>query len=112
MMVFNGIFSNYLYVLTPYEIYLLFIHDRFVMASTEQHVSLLQVKVLTYFPAPQIMTTFFLLCPINSTPSHPQFISFFFSSLHLQVQQTMKENLVAVEENFAALDQRMKKLSK
>ncbi|KAM6976582.1 dynactin subunit 2 [Aplochiton taeniatus] len=29
-----------------------------------------------------------------------------------QVQQTMKENLVSVEENFAALDQRMKKLSK
>lgn len=28
-----------------------------------------------------------------------------------QVQQTMKENLAAVEENFAALDQRIKKLS-
>uniref|UniRef100_A0A4W4F2T4 Dynactin subunit 2 n=1 Tax=Electrophorus electricus TaxID=8005 RepID=A0A4W4F2T4_ELEEL len=28
------------------------------------------------------------------------------------VQQTMKENLVSVEDNFAALDQRMKKLSK
>ncbi|XP_034022028.1 dynactin subunit 2 isoform X2 [Thalassophryne amazonica] len=34
------------------------------------------------------------------------------STLLTQVQQTMKENLVAVEENFAALDQRMKKLSK
>ncbi|MEQ2272519.1 Dynactin subunit 2 [Xenotaenia resolanae] len=34
------------------------------------------------------------------------------SSLLTQVQQTMKENLVAIEENFAALDQRMKKLSK
>uniref|UniRef100_A0A672L3W2 Dynactin subunit 2 n=1 Tax=Sinocyclocheilus grahami TaxID=75366 RepID=A0A672L3W2_SINGR len=32
--------------------------------------------------------------------------------LHSQVQQTMKENLLAVEENFSALDQRMKKLSK
>ncbi|KAJ8259369.1 hypothetical protein COCON_G00183810 [Conger conger] len=29
-----------------------------------------------------------------------------------QVQQTMKENLKAIEENFATLDQRMKKLSK
>lgn len=36
---------------------------------------------------------------------------FSFSPLH-QVQQTMKENLVAIEENFAALDQRMKKISK
>ncbi|XP_062853538.1 dynactin subunit 2 [Trichomycterus rosablanca] len=34
------------------------------------------------------------------------------STLLTQVQQTMKENLVSVEENFAALDQRMKKLSK
>lgn len=34
------------------------------------------------------------------------------STLLTQVQQTMKENLVAVEENFGALDQRMKKLSK
>lgn len=34
------------------------------------------------------------------------------STLLTQVQQTMKENLVAVEENFAGLDQRMKKLSK
>uniref|UniRef100_A0A667X6W6 Dynactin 2 (p50) n=1 Tax=Myripristis murdjan TaxID=586833 RepID=A0A667X6W6_9TELE len=34
------------------------------------------------------------------------------NTLLTQVQQTMKENLVAVEENFAALDQRMKKLSK
>uniref|UniRef100_A0A3Q4AXT8 Dynactin subunit 2 n=1 Tax=Mola mola TaxID=94237 RepID=A0A3Q4AXT8_MOLML len=34
------------------------------------------------------------------------------NNLLTQVQQTMKENLVAVEENFAALDQRMKKLSK
>ncbi|XP_050968667.1 dynactin subunit 2 [Labeo rohita] len=33
-------------------------------------------------------------------------------TLLTQVQQTMKENLLAVEENFAALDQRMKKLSK
>ncbi|TVK90439.1 Dynactin subunit 2 [Bagarius yarrelli] len=33
-------------------------------------------------------------------------------TLLTQVQQTMKENLVSVEENFAALDQRMKKLSK
>uniref|UniRef100_A0A8C1KZ24 Dynactin 2 (p50) n=1 Tax=Cyprinus carpio TaxID=7962 RepID=A0A8C1KZ24_CYPCA len=32
--------------------------------------------------------------------------------LHSQVQQTMKENLLSVEENFSALDQRMKKLSK
>uniref|UniRef100_A0A8C7ZVE8 Dynactin 2 (p50) n=1 Tax=Oryzias sinensis TaxID=183150 RepID=A0A8C7ZVE8_9TELE len=32
--------------------------------------------------------------------------------LLFQVQKTMKENLVAIEENFAALDQRMKKLSK
>uniref|UniRef100_A0A8C4GT86 Dynactin 2 (p50) n=1 Tax=Dicentrarchus labrax TaxID=13489 RepID=A0A8C4GT86_DICLA len=31
------------------------------------------------------------------------------NTLLTQVQQTMKENLVAVEENFAALDQRMKK---
>lgn len=31
---------------------------------------------------------------------------------YVQVQQTMKENLVSVEENFAALDQRIKKLSK
>lgn len=31
---------------------------------------------------------------------------------YVQVQQTMKENLVSVEENFAALDQRMKKVSK
>ncbi|XP_058635732.1 dynactin subunit 2 [Onychostoma macrolepis] len=34
------------------------------------------------------------------------------STLLTQVQQTMKENLLAVEENFAALDQRMKNLSK
>uniref|UniRef100_UPI0037E98DFB dynactin subunit 2 n=1 Tax=Semicossyphus pulcher TaxID=241346 RepID=UPI0037E98DFB len=34
------------------------------------------------------------------------------NTLLSQVQQTMKENLVAVEENFSALDQRMKKLSK
>uniref|UniRef100_A0A3P9MH15 Dynactin 2 (p50) n=1 Tax=Oryzias latipes TaxID=8090 RepID=A0A3P9MH15_ORYLA len=34
------------------------------------------------------------------------------STLLTQVQKTMKENLVAIEENFAALDQRMKKLSK
>uniref|UniRef100_A0AAR2L7X9 Dynactin subunit 2 n=1 Tax=Pygocentrus nattereri TaxID=42514 RepID=A0AAR2L7X9_PYGNA len=34
------------------------------------------------------------------------------STLLTQVQQTMKENLVSVEENFAALEQRMKKLSK
>ncbi|KAK2889669.1 hypothetical protein QQF64_028104 [Cirrhinus molitorella] len=34
------------------------------------------------------------------------------STLLTQVQQTMKENLLAVEENFGALDQRMKKLSK
>uniref|UniRef100_A0A671SF00 Dynactin subunit 2 n=1 Tax=Sinocyclocheilus anshuiensis TaxID=1608454 RepID=A0A671SF00_9TELE len=34
------------------------------------------------------------------------------SSLLSQVQQTMKENLLAVEENFSTLDQRMKKLSK
>uniref|UniRef100_A0A4W4F233 Dynactin subunit 2 n=1 Tax=Electrophorus electricus TaxID=8005 RepID=A0A4W4F233_ELEEL len=34
------------------------------------------------------------------------------STLLSQVQQTMKENLVSVEDNFAALDQRMKKLSK
>ncbi|XP_057194867.1 dynactin subunit 2 [Triplophysa rosa] len=34
------------------------------------------------------------------------------TTLLTQVQQTMKENLVAVEENFATLDQRMKKLSK
>ncbi|TRY98920.1 hypothetical protein DNTS_032008 [Danionella cerebrum] len=34
------------------------------------------------------------------------------SSLLAQVQQTMKENLLAVEENFSALDQRMKKLNK
>ncbi|XP_056607166.1 dynactin subunit 2 [Triplophysa dalaica] len=33
-------------------------------------------------------------------------------TLLTQVQQTMKENLVAVEENFATLDERMKKLSK
>lgn len=33
-------------------------------------------------------------------------------TLLTQVQQTMKENLVAVEDNFSALDQRMKKLSK
>uniref|UniRef100_A0A8B9KUH5 Dynactin subunit 2 n=1 Tax=Astyanax mexicanus TaxID=7994 RepID=A0A8B9KUH5_ASTMX len=34
------------------------------------------------------------------------------STLLTQVQQTMKENLVSVEENFAALEQRMKKVSK
>lgn len=34
------------------------------------------------------------------------------STLLTQVQQTMKENLKSVEENFSALDQRMKKLSK
>lgn len=34
------------------------------------------------------------------------------NTLLTQVQQTMKDNLVAVEENFGALDQRMKKLSK
>uniref|UniRef100_A0A3B3CHU3 Dynactin 2 (p50) n=1 Tax=Oryzias melastigma TaxID=30732 RepID=A0A3B3CHU3_ORYME len=34
------------------------------------------------------------------------------NTLLTQVQQTMKENLGAIEENFAALDQRMKKLSK
>ncbi|XP_016107336.1 dynactin subunit 2 [Sinocyclocheilus grahami] len=34
------------------------------------------------------------------------------SCLLSQVQQTMKENLLAVEENFSTLDQRMKKLSK
>ncbi|XP_056316650.1 dynactin subunit 2 [Danio aesculapii] len=33
-------------------------------------------------------------------------------TLLTQVQQTMKENLLAVEENFSALDQRMKKLNK
>lgn len=32
--------------------------------------------------------------------------------VYIQVQQTMKENLVSVEENFAALDQRMKNVSK
>ncbi|XP_008318851.1 dynactin subunit 2 isoform X2 [Cynoglossus semilaevis] len=32
------------------------------------------------------------------------------NTLLTQVQQTMKENLVAIEENFASLDQRMKKL--
>ncbi|XP_026068719.1 dynactin subunit 2-like isoform X2 [Carassius auratus] len=34
------------------------------------------------------------------------------STLLTQVQQTMKENLLSVEENFSVLDQRMKKLSK
>lgn len=34
------------------------------------------------------------------------------NTLLTQVQQTMKENLVAIEENFTALDQRMKKVSK
>ncbi|XP_066564497.1 dynactin subunit 2 [Amia ocellicauda] len=34
------------------------------------------------------------------------------TTLLSQVQQTMKENLAAVEENFASLDTRMKKLSK
>ncbi|XP_023181202.1 dynactin subunit 2 isoform X2 [Xiphophorus maculatus] len=34
------------------------------------------------------------------------------NTLLTQVQQTMKENLLAIEENFAALDQRMKKISK
>lgn len=34
------------------------------------------------------------------------------STLLTQVQQTMKENLLSVEENFTALDQRMKNLSK
>ncbi|XP_062401813.1 dynactin subunit 2 [Sardina pilchardus] len=34
------------------------------------------------------------------------------STLLTQVQQTMKENLTSVEENFSTLDQRMKKLSK
>ncbi|XP_077385879.1 dynactin subunit 2 isoform X2 [Festucalex cinctus] len=34
------------------------------------------------------------------------------TTLLTQVQQTMKENLVAIEENFATLDQRMKKVSK
>uniref|UniRef100_A0A3B4APG0 Dynactin subunit 2 n=1 Tax=Periophthalmus magnuspinnatus TaxID=409849 RepID=A0A3B4APG0_9GOBI len=34
------------------------------------------------------------------------------NTLLTQVQQTMKENLVAIEENFAALDERMKKVSK
>uniref|UniRef100_A0AAY4EX80 Dynactin subunit 2 n=1 Tax=Denticeps clupeoides TaxID=299321 RepID=A0AAY4EX80_9TELE len=34
------------------------------------------------------------------------------STLLTQVQQTMKENLKAVEENFTALDQRVKKISK
>ncbi|KAF3856550.1 hypothetical protein F7725_017273 [Dissostichus mawsoni] len=34
------------------------------------------------------------------------------NTLLTQVQQTMKENLGAVEENFSALDERMKKLSK
>lgn len=37
--------------------------------------------------------------------------SYFFSYPH-QVQQTMKENLHAIEENFSALDERMKKVSK
>lgn len=44
--------------------------------------------------------------PISLLFSH---ISFF--SPH-QVQQTMKENLHAIEENFSALDERMKKVSK
>ncbi|XP_037107972.1 dynactin subunit 2 isoform X2 [Syngnathus acus] len=34
------------------------------------------------------------------------------NTLLTQVQQTMKENLVAIEENFSTLDQRMKKVSK
>ncbi|XP_068614325.1 dynactin subunit 2-like [Brachionichthys hirsutus] len=34
------------------------------------------------------------------------------NTLLTQVQQTMKENLVAVEENFVAIDQRIKKLCK
>lgn len=34
------------------------------------------------------------------------------STLLTQVQQTLKENLVTIEENFAALDARIKKLSK
>lgn len=34
------------------------------------------------------------------------------NTLLTQVQQTMKENLVAIEENFAALDERIKKVSK
>lgn len=35
-----------------------------------------------------------------------------FHFLSPQVQQTMKENLHAIEENFSALDERMKKVSK
>ncbi|XP_056129605.1 dynactin subunit 2 isoform X2 [Lampris incognitus] len=34
------------------------------------------------------------------------------NTLLTQVQQTMKENLMSIEENFSALDQRMKKVSK
>ncbi|XP_072307814.1 dynactin subunit 2 isoform X2 [Eucyclogobius newberryi] len=34
------------------------------------------------------------------------------NSLLTQVQQTMKENLAAIDENFAAIDQRIKKISK
>uniref|UniRef100_A0A674PB79 Dynactin 2 (p50) n=1 Tax=Takifugu rubripes TaxID=31033 RepID=A0A674PB79_TAKRU len=34
------------------------------------------------------------------------------NTLLTQVQQTMKENLLAIEENFSALDERMKKVSK
>uniref|UniRef100_A0A8C6T5Z1 Dynactin 2 (p50) n=1 Tax=Neogobius melanostomus TaxID=47308 RepID=A0A8C6T5Z1_9GOBI len=34
------------------------------------------------------------------------------NTLLTQVQQTMKENFVAIEENFSALDERIKKLSK
>lgn len=46
-----------------------------------------------------------------STSAAKLFFFFFFYPLYLlQVQQTMKENLVAIEENFASLDQRMKKL--
>lgn len=54
----------------------------------------------------KVINLLFLSTTLTSSPSNSKHFSF------LQVQQTMKENLVAVEENFSALDQRMKKLSK
>uniref|UniRef100_A0A672ZN13 Dynactin subunit 2 n=1 Tax=Sphaeramia orbicularis TaxID=375764 RepID=A0A672ZN13_9TELE len=65
--------------------------------SLSHHISMQFGQLLTHLDTTQQMIN-------NSLKDN--------NTLLTQVQQTMKENLVAIEENFAALDQRMKKLSK
>ncbi|KAJ8259439.1 hypothetical protein GJAV_G00169270 [Gymnothorax javanicus] len=69
-----------------------------LMAEKELHEQAMQFgSLLTYLDTTQQMIN-------NSLKDDALLLS--------QVQQTMKENVKAIEENFAALDQRMKNLSK